>query len=396
MLLANELPEAALPERIVRAVRGIISDDKAALHEPEFAGNEWAYVKDCIDTGWVSSVGAYVDRFERQIIELTGARHAVAAVNGTAALHVSLLLVGVRPGDEVLVPALTFIATANAVTYAGATPHFVDSDPRTLGVDPVALDAHLREIAELRHGHCINRRTGAVIRALMPMHTFGHPVDLDALVALAERWNLALVEDAAEALGSSYKGRACGRFGRIAAFSFNGNKLVTTGGGGAIVTDDPELGQLAKHLTTTARVPHRWSFIHDRIGFNYRLPNINAALGCAQLERLPDMLTRKRALAQRYITAFDNLHGASIVEQPSDSESNYWLVTLKLDAADEAARDAVLDALNADGLMARPVWTLMHKLPMFASCPRMAVPQAETLELQLINLPSSPKLADRK
>lgn len=396
MPLAAEPPEAALAERIVRAVRGIISNDKAALHEPEFAGNEWAYVKDCIDTGWVSSVGAYVDRFERLIAELTGARHAVATVNGTAALHVSLLLAGVRPGNEVLIPALTFIATANAVVYAGATPHFVDSDPRTLGVDPAALDAHLHDVAELRDGHCINRRTGAVIRALMPMHTFGHPVDLDALVALAERWNLVLVEDAAEALGSSYKGRACGRFGRIAAFSFNGNKVVTTGGGGAIVTDDPELGRLAKHLTTTARVPHRWSFIHDRIGFNYRLPNINAALGCAQLERLPDMLARKRALAQRYIAAFGNFHGASVVEQPAGTESNYWLVALKLDTADEAARDAVLDALNADGLMARPVWTLMHKLPMFADCPRMDMPQAEVLELQLINLPSSPKLADRK
>lgn len=382
-----------LVDRIVAQVRDVVRVDKAVLHEPEFGGNEWTYVKECIDTGWVSSVGAYVDRFEAMIADITGARCAIATVNGTAALHVALLLAGVRPDDEVLVPTLTFIATANAVSYAGATPHFVDSEPTTLGVDARSLEDYLTEIARIDGDRCVNRRTGKTIRALMPMHTFGHPVDIDGLLALAERWKLAFVEDAAEALGSSYHGRHCGTFGRVAAFSFNGNKVVTTGGGGAIVTDDPELGRLAKHLTTTARVPHRWSFLHDRIGFNYRLPNINAALGCAQLERLPDLIERKRELARRYISAFSNFHGASILEESRNTSSNYWLVALKLDQDDTGVRDALLDRLNAVGLMARPVWTLMHRLPIYANCPRMPLPQAEMLERQLINLPSSPKLA---
>ncbi len=390
-------PQHRNPEiagEIVKRVRSVVHVQKAALHEPEFVGNEWAYVKDCIDTGWVSSVGAYVDRFEKTLAELASVKHAVATVNGTAALHVALLLAGVEPGDEVLVPTMTFIATANAVSYAGATPHYVDSDPETLGVDAPALEAYLDMIATLSDGHCINRNTGRIIRALMPMHIFGHPVDIEKLALIAERWGLALVEDAAEALGSTYKGRACGAFGRVSAYSFNGNKLVTTGGGGAILTNDPELGRLAKHLTTTARVPHKWSFLHDRIGFNYRLPNINAALGCAQLERLPDMLARKRKLAQRYISAFSDMPGADIVREPAHTQSNYWLVALKLAVADTDVRDSVLQALNDDGLMARPVWTLMHKLPIYAHCPRMDLGQAEQLEKQIINLPSSPRLAD--
>ncbi len=392
--LSPQHEKSELSRAIVDRVRSVVHVQKASLHEPEFAGNEWAYVKDCIDTGWVSSVGAYVDQFEKTLAEFAGVKHAVATVNGTAALHIALLLAGVEPGDEVLVPTMTFIATANAVSYAGALPHFVDSDPETLGVDAAALDAYLDIVATRHDGRCVNRRTGRIIRALMPMHIFGHPVDIEQLALIAQRWGLALVEDAAEALGSTYKGRACGSFGRVSAYSFNGNKLVTTGGGGAILTNDPELGRLAKHLTTTARVPHKWSFLHDRIGFNYRLPNINAALGCAQLERLPDMLARKRKLAQRYISAFLNMPGADIVREPAHTQSNYWLVALKLAVADADVRDSVLQALNDDGLMARPVWTLMHKLPIYADCPRMDLGQAEQLEKQIINLPSSPRLAD--
>jgi perosamine synthetase len=326
--------------------------------------------------------------------DFTGAAHAVATINGTAALHICLQLVGVQRGDEVLIPTLTFIATANAVSYTGATPHFVDSEARTLGVDATKLEAYLREIAEIRDDSCRNRRTGAVIRALMPMHTFGHPVDLDAVIELCTRWHLALVEDAAESLGSWYHGRHTGNFGRAAGLSFNGNKIVTTGGGGAILTNDCDIGKLAKHLTTTARVAHHWSFIHDQVGYNYRLPNLNAALGCAQIERLPDFLARKRRLAERYIEAFRDVSGVTVMREPDNCLSNYWLNALLLDHADRTARDAILTALNDMGLMVRPVWTLMHWLPMYANCPRMDLSCAEALEQRIVNVPSSPFLAE--
>jgi perosamine synthetase len=390
------MTDARLPEAVVAAARSVVSahDSPVALHEPEFRGNEWAYVKECIDTGWVSSVGKYVDRFESMLCDFTGAACAVATVNGTAALHVCLELVGVKRGDEVLVPSFTFIATANAVAYTGATSHFVDSEDRTLGVDPVKLDDYLRENAEARDGLCRNRRTGAVIRALVPMHTFGHPVQLDALAGVCERWNIALVEDAAESLGSWYRDRHTGTFGKVAALSFNGNKVVTTGGGGAILSNDPELGKRAKHITTTARVPHRWSFIHDEVAYNYRLPNLNAALGCAQLERLPDFLRRKRVLAQRYIDAFREVSGVAVMHEPEGCLSNYWLNAILLDKPDPARRDAVLAALNDAGMAARPAWTLMHRLPMFAGYPRMDVSTADALADRIINLPSSPALAE--
>lgn len=380
---------------VVAAVRAVLpaAAKNPSLHEPEFRGNEWVYVKECLDTGWVSSVGKYVDRFEDMLASYTGAGFAVATVNGTAALHMCLQLVGVRAGDEVLVPSLTFIATANAVSYTGATPHFVDSETRTLGIDAGKLDGYLKEIADVHDGECRNRRTGAVIRAMVPMHTFGHPVDLDALAALCDRWRIALVEDAAESLGSLYKNRHTGTFGRVAALSFNGNKVVTTGGGGAILTNNPETGRLAKHVTTTARVPHRWSFNHDRVGYNYRMPNLNAALGCAQLEQLPGFLDRKRQLATRYLDAFRGIPGVAVMHEPEGCRSNYWLNALLLDQPDESARDALLEALNEAGIMARPVWTLMHRLPMYVGCSRMDLSTAESLERRIVNLPSSPFLA---
>ncbi len=381
---------------ILGAMRRVLGtpNGKIALHEPEFAGNEWVYVKECIDTGWVSSVGSYVNRIESDLADFTGVGHVVATANGTAALHICLLLAGVEPGDEVLLPTLTFIATANAVSYVGATPHFVDSEARTLGVDAKALDAHLRDVAEVSSGRCVNRRTGATIRALVVMHAFGHPADLDALAEVAARWKIVLIEDAAESLGSFYKGRHTGNIGRIAALSFNGNKVMTTGGGGAILTNDPELGRHAKHLTTTARVPHRWNFIHDEIGYNYRLPNLNAALGCAQLERMPGMIERKRMLADRYATAFADVPGVRFLAEPDQCISNYWLNTIVLDSAHADAHEAVLGALNDANYMSRPLWTLMHKLPMYAACPRADVSVAEGLAQTVINLPSSPKLVD--
>lgn len=381
---------------VVSRVRAVVgqSETPVALHEPEFRGREWDYVRECIDTGWVSSVGKYVDQFETMLCDFTGAEHAVATSNGTAALHVCLLLAGVQRGDEVLIPSLTFIATANAVSYLGAVPHFVDSEEATLGVDARKLESHLAEIAELRDGCCVNRKTGATIRAVMPMHTFGHAVDLVGLLELCERWQLVLIEDAAEALGSTYHGRHLGTFGRLSGLSFNGNKVATTGGGGAILTSDATLARRAKHLTTTARVPHRWSFVHDEVGFNYRMPNLNAALGCAQLEQMPDFIRRKRVLVERYASAFAGLSGLRLFREPAGSVSNYWLNALLLDEPDPASRDDLLAALNNDGLMARPVWTLMHRLPMYAQCPRMDLVQAESLELRIVNIPSSPCLAN--
>lgn len=364
-----------------------------ALHEPRFAGNEWAYVKECIDTGWVSSAGKFVDRFESDLAAYTGAKHAIAVVNGTAALHVALLLCGVRENDEVLVPALTFVATACAVRYCGAVPHFVDSEERTLGMDPAALRAHLSEVAEVRSGQCRNRITGRRIRAVVPMHTFGHPVDLDGILELARDYALEVVEDAAESLASTYRGRHTGTLGRVGTLSFNGNKTVTTGGGGAIITNDAALAKSAKHLTTTAKAPHQWNYFHDELGYNYRLPNINAALGCAQLEQLPGFIESKRRLYRRYAEVFEGMPGLRLVAEPEGCESNYWLQTLLLDEAVAGDRDAILARTNDHGIMTRPAWTLLCRLPPYADCPRAPLPVAESLERRVVNLPSSPGLA---
>jgi perosamine synthetase len=367
--------------------------EKALLHEPEIGGNEWAYVKECLDTGWVSSVGSYVDRFEAMLAEITGAKQAIATVNGTAALHACLVLAGVKPGDEVIIPSLTFVATANAVAYCGAIPHFADCEEKTLGLDPAKLARHLDEIATLKGGQCLNKKTGRPIRAVVPMHTFGHPVDLDPLIETCQRFGLVMVEDAAESLGSYYKGRHTGTFGRLASLSFNGNKIVTTGGGGAILVMDGELGKRTKHLTTTAKLPHRWEFVHDEVGYNYRLPNVNAAIGCAQLERLPQFLEEKRRLAESYRQAIAGVAGVSFVAEPEFAKSNYWLNVILLAPEYANHRDEVLAALNDAGLMSRPAWTPMHELAMFKEAPRMDLSVACSLRDRLINLPSSPRLA---
>ncbi len=387
---------AALADDVLAAVRSALPATMlpAPLHAPEFRGREWDYLKDCLDTGWVSSVGAYVDRIERDLETFTGIGHAVAVSNGTAALDVCFRLAGVGPGDEVLAPSLTFVATANAITYRGATPHFVDSEARTLGVDPARLEAHLSSVAKVEGDICVHTLTGRPIRALVIMHVFGHPADVEGLAELAGRWKLVLVEDAAEALGSRWKGRHMGGFGRLAALSFNGNKIVTTGGGGAVLTDDPEVARRAKHLTTTAKVPHRWAFDHDEIGWNYRMPNMNAALGCAQLERLPDMLARKAELAGRYAAAFEGVDGVRLLKPRDGASVNHWLNALILERPDREVRDQLLETLNAAGYQARPLWTLMHRLPMYAGCPRDDLPVAESLEDSIINLPSSAALAD--
>lgn len=383
-----------LVERIVGAIHDVVGDQGGftALHEPCFSGREWEYVKDCLDTGWVSSVGEYVNRFEKQLADIAGCRHAIATSSGTSALHICLELAGAGLGDEVLVPTLSFVATANAVKYTGAEPHFVDCDKATLAVDPALLEAYLGEIGEIRGGTCYNKRTGKRIQALVVVHMLGHPCRIDALAEVASRYHLTLVEDAAEALGSTYRGRHAGQWGCLAALSFNGNKTITTGGGGAVLTDDDELASVAKHLTTTAKVPHQWEARHDRVGYNYRLPNLNAALGCAQLEQLPAFIESKRELARRYAEAFEGLDGVQFVLEPDGCRSNYWLCSLLLDEDHACHLETLLERTNSEGIMTRPAWNLLHELPMYAECQRSTLTFSESISRGLINLPSSPGL----
>lgn len=369
-------------------IKKLYGKDFVALHEPTFNEKEVDYVTDCVKTGWVSSVGSYVTRFEEDLAKFVGVKRAVAVVNGTAALHIALKIVGVEADDEVLMPSLTFIATANAVSYLQAVPHFVDVNEETLGVDPLKLEAYLMEIAELRNGELYNKQTNRRIKALVPMHTFGHPCMMDELVVLCEKYKLVLVEDAAESLGSYYKGQHTGSFGKVSAMSFNGNKIITTGGGGAILTDNETLADYAKHLTTTAKVPHRWEFIHDEIGYNYRMPNINAALGGAQLEKLDEFLKQKRELTTIYEDLLKAIEGIRLFKEPVDTQSNYWLQVILLD--EQYARDEVLSFLNEQGVMSRPIWTPMHELEMYKDCPKMDLSITKQLKLKIINIPSTP------
>jgi len=382
----------SLSEHVIEAISRVVGNGPVVLHEPTFHGNEWEYVKECLDTTFVSSVGKFVERFETELANYTGAKRAIAVVNGTSALHIALKLAGVKENDEVLVPALTFVATANAVVYCGATPHFVDSEFCTLGVDAVKLREYLTRQTEQRAGLCINRGTGNVIRALVPMHTFGHPVDLDGIMAVAHDFNIVIVEDAAESLGSFYQGQHTGSFGLMGTLSFNGNKTITTGGGGAILTNNIELARHVKHLTTTAKKNHEWEYHHDEVGFNYRMPNLNAALGCAQLEQLPAILNAKKELYNLYQKEFSKIEGVTLVAEPMHCKSNYWLQTILLDEKETYQRDAILKATNESGLMTRPAWTLMNELDHFKNCPQMNLTGARLLVKRIINIPSSASL----
>lgn len=374
-------------ERIIRFVREqYATNEFIPLHAPVFRGRERELVLDTVDSTFVSSVGAYVDRFERDAAVYCGSPRAVAVMNGTAALHISLVLAGVEREDLVVTQSLTFVATCNAIAYCGAQPVFIDVDRSTLGLSPMALDAWLQEHALIDDaGDCRTRDGHRRIRACVPMHTFGHPVDLDALVEVCARWRLVLIEDAAESLGSYYKGRHTGTFGRIGVLSFNGNKIMTTGGGGMVLLDE-ELGKRAKHLTTTAKIPHPYEFFHDEVGYNYRMPNLNAALGCAQLEQLPAFLESKRALAERYIDFFAGTELQPIVE-PVSCNSNYWLNGVICDSPEQ--RDALLKATNDAGVMTRPIWTLMTRLPAHANALCGPQENAQWLESRVVNLPSS-------
>jgi perosamine synthetase len=377
-------------QAIIDFIRGLYQTSEfIPLHEPKFVGNEKAYVIDCIDSTFVSSVGKYVDRFEQMMAEYTGAKYAIATVNGTAALHIALKLVGVNQGDEVITQPLSFIATCNAISYCGATPVFVDVDRDTLGMSPVSLHSFLAGNTTQTSEGCINKTTRRKISAVVPMHTFGLPCRIDEIAKICEEFGIPLIEDAAESLGSYYQGRHTGTFGKLAAFSFNGNKTITTGGGGMIITDDEALAKRAKHITTTAKQPHPYEFIHDEIGYNYRLPNINAALGCAQMESLLQLLESKRLIASAYAEFF-SASNFTFVEEPAQANSNYWLNALIL--KDRQARDLFLKELNGAGVMARPVWRLMNELTMFKDCQSTDLSNARWLEERVVNIPSSARV----
>lgn len=361
--------------------------DFVPLAVPVFIGNEKKYLNECIDTTFVSSVGKFVDRFEDDIAKYTGCKRAVVVVSGTNALHMSLMLAGVERDDEVLTQALTFIATCNALSYIGAHPVFIDVDRDTMGLSPVAVREWLTKNAELKDGQCYNKRTGRRVRACVPMHTFGHPVHLDELVEVLNEYNIPLVEDAAESIGSLYKGKHTGTFGKIGALSFNGNKTITTGGGGMMLFNDEELGAFAKHLTTQAKIPHRWEFRHDHIGYNYRMPNINAALGCAQLEHIEEYVASKRETAKAYEEFFKDIPDIEFFVEPKDTRSNYWLNVVIL--KDRDAQQSFLQYTNDNGVMTRPIWELMNRLPMFEKCENDGLKNTIWFADRVVNIPSS-------
>jgi aminotransferase in exopolysaccharide biosynthesis len=360
------------------------------LHAPRFTGNEKKYVVDAIDSTFVSSVGKYVDRFEEMICEITGAQYAIAMVNGTCGLHIALKLAGVQPGDEVITQSLSFVATANSIAHCGAKPIFLDVERETLGLGSTALESFLQVNAHIRENTCYNKTTGNRITACVPMHTFGHPCRIDEIAEICNHYHIALVEDSAESLGSLYKGKHTGTFGQFGIYSFNGNKTVTCGGGGAIVTNDETLAKKAKHITTTAKLPHPHEYVHDMTGYNYRLPNLNAALACAQLEQLNAFIENKRELARRYQDFFESLN-ILFIKEPEHAMSNYWLNAVIM--SDRKIRDGFLKATNEVGVMTRPIWRLLNKLDMYKECQTDALENAKWLEDRVVNIPSSVRIS---
>jgi len=375
-------------QQIINFIQDIYqTKDFIPLHEPRFRGNEKKYLNECIDSTFVSSVGAFVDRFERDFASYVGAKYAVATVNGTSALHAALMVADVQEGDEVLTQALTFIATANAISYCGAKPVFIDVDLKTLGMSATSLETFLETNCTLQDNKCINTTTNRTIKACVPMHTFGHPCEIDAIAKICNKWHITLVEDAAESLGSFYKKKHTGTFGAMGCFSFNGNKIITSGGGGVVVTDDEVLAKKLKHLTTTAKVPHKWEYAHDMIGYNYRLPNLNAALLVAQLEELEGFLASKRVLAQKYAHFFKDFTDIEFIKEPNNAQSNYWLNAIL--CKDKKMRDELLEFTNANGVMTRPIWKLMSELEMFQHSQHDGLENSRYLSDRVINIPSS-------
>ena len=375
-------------EKVISFIHKLYGTEEfVPLSVPKFMGNEKKYLEECIDTTFVSSVGKFVDRFENDMAAYTGAKKAVVCVSGTSALHMAMMLVGVERNDEVLTQALTFIATCNAISYIGAHPFFIDVDKDTMGLSPIAVKNWVAKNAEIRNGECFNKNTGRRVKACVPMHTFGHPIHIEALIQICEEYHIEVVEDAAESIGSLYKGKHTGTFGKVSAISFNGNKTITTGGGGMMLFNDGELAAKAKHLTTQAKVPHRWEFRHDHIGYNYRMPNINAALGCAQLENIDKFIESKRQVAAEYTELFKNVDGIDFFTEPENTFSNYWLNAVIL--KDKAAQQAFLQQTNDNGVMTRPIWELMNRLPMFEHCENDGLENTIWFADRVVNIPSS-------
>ena len=372
---------------IVDFIRSLYKTDSfIPLHEPRFIGNEKKYLNECIDSTFVSSVGKFVDRFEIDVAKYTGVKYAVATSNGTSALHISLIISGVEAGDEVITQPLTFVATCNAISYCNAKPIFIDVDKDTMGMSPDALEVFLKANAIVKNHQCVNKSTGNIIKACIPMHTFGHPCRINDIQKICKKWNIALIEDSAESLGSFYNGQHTGTFGDVGVLSFNGNKIITSGGGGCILTNKEEIAKKAKHITTTAKEPHKWDYTHDMVGYNYRMPNLNAALIVAQLEQLNTFLKNKRLLAKTY-ESFFNSRDLNFVSEPENSKSNYWLNSIILD--DLNKRNLFLEETNSQGIMTRPIWTLMNKLSMFKEAQCENLTNAEWLENRVVNIPSS-------
>lgn len=380
-------------KKIVDYIKDLYGQDFVPLSVPKFIGNEKNYLYECIDTTFVSSVGKFVDRFEEDMAAYTGAKRAVVCVSGTNALHMAMMLAGVERDDEVLTQALTFIATCNAISYIGACPVFIDVDKQTMGLSPDAVKAWLFTHAEVKGGQCYNKQTGRRIKACVPMHTFGHPVRIEELAAICAEWHVELVEDAAESIGSRYKGKHTGLFGKVGVLSFNGNKTITTGGGGMLLFNDEALGAMAKHLTTQAKVPHRWEFRHDHIGYNYRMPNINAALGCAQLEHLDEYVADKRATATAYAEFFKQVDDIQFFTESENCFSNYWLNAVIL--KDHEAQQGFLQYSNDHGVMTRPIWELMSRLPMFEHCQHDELENTVFFADRVVNIPSSVRLVGK-
>jgi hypothetical protein len=374
---------------VITFIKRLYNADSVQLHAPVFIGNEKKYLAECIDTSYVSSVGAFVDRFEKDMAEYTGAKRAVVCVNGTNGIAIALKLAGVEMNDEVITQPLTFIATANAISYCYAHPVFLDVDKETMGLSPVKMVEWLKEHALIKNNECFNKQTGRRIKACLPMHTFGHPVKLDELVQVCNDWKLELVEDAAESIGSFYKGQHTGTFGKIGVISFNGNKTITTGGGGILLFQDEKLGSYAKHITTQAKIPHRWEFKHDAIGYNYRMPNINAALGCAQLENLDVFLKNKRETAMRYKAFFEG-SDITFFDEPNSTHSNFWLNAVICE--NKAKQQEFLTATNDACVMTRPIWELMNHLPMFKDCECGDLTNAEWFAERVVNIPSGVRI----
>jgi len=374
-------------EDVVSFIRNIYSSESfIPLHEPRFFGNEKEYLNECIDSTFVSSVGKFVDRFEKDIARYTESKYAIATCNGTAALHISLLLAGVEPGDEVITQPITFVATSNAIRYCNASPIYIDVDKDTMGLSPSSLDLFLKENCSLEDSNCINKVTGKKIKACVPVHTFGHPCRIDKIKSICEKWNIELVEDAAESLGTKYKEKHTGTFGRSGVISFNGNKIITAGGGGCILTDDENFATKAKHITTTAKIPHKWNYAHDLIGYNFRMPNINAALLVAQLEQLNKFCANKRELADKYSNFFAN-EKINFICEPKNSRSNYWLNSVVLE--DSMQRDEFLEFTNKNAIMTRPIWTLMNNLDMYKDSQCDTLTNSKWLQDRVVNIPSS-------